>query len=293
MSGNWLLRLLGPLALAATLGACASNGVQPGIVSQSSSTTASASTYGNAVPGDPGRVVAINEVNLAGSAGGGSSSGRGPLMGGLIGLGTGAAIGAATSNSVVGGLVGGLLGAVGGAIAGTIFENNGGAMSGGRGIEVTVQKDDGQTVRVAQHDDGDVQLGDRVQIIQGKGGVAKVVRDNSRTYDPYAQGGPPPQNYNNPPPDYRQSRNYPQAPQGYGQQGYGQQGYGQQGYGQQGYGQQGYGSQRYGQQNYGYGQSRSGSRDYGYYNGTASPPQTYDQTQYPNPQDDPRYGTLN
>jgi hypothetical protein len=33
---------------------------------------------------------------------------------------------------------------------------------------------------VAQRDDGDVQLGDRVQIVQDRQGVAKVVRDTSR-----------------------------------------------------------------------------------------------------------------
>jgi outer membrane lipoprotein SlyB len=260
MFGKWLLGLLGPLALAAALGACSSSGVQPGIVSTSSSSTATASTYGNAVPGDPGRVVAINEVNLAGSGGGGS--GRGPLMGGILGAGSGAAIGAATSQSVVGGLVGGILGAVGGAILGTIFENNGGPMSGGRGIEVTVQKDDGQTVRVAQRDDGDIQLGDRVQVVQGNGGVAKVVRDNSRVYD-QNQGAPPAQNYAPQPQGYGQARNYPQG--GYGPQGYGQQGYGQTGYGQPSRG--------------------------GYYN---PPPQDYRQSQYsPQPQDDPRNGNLN
>ena len=75
MFGKWLLGLLVPLALAAALGACASNGVQPGIVSTSSGTTATASTYGNAVPGEPGRVVAINEVSLAGSGGGGVGAG--------------------------------------------------------------------------------------------------------------------------------------------------------------------------------------------------------------------------
>jgi len=273
MFGKWLLGFLGPLALVATLGACANNGVQPGIVSTSSSSTATASTYGNAVPGDPGRVVAINEVNLAGSGGGGS--GNGPFLGGILGAGSGAAIGAATSHSVVGGVVGGILGAVGGAILGTIFENNGGAVGGGRGIEVTVQKDDGQTVRVAQRDDGDVQLGDRVQIVQGRGGVAKVVRDNSRGYD-QNQGGAP-QNYNPPPQDYRQSRNYYPPQQGYGQSGYGPQGYGQSG-------------------SYppppppGHGPT---SRDYSPY-GYPTQPQDYRQSQYsPQPQDDPRNGNLN
>ena len=286
MFGKWLLGLLGSLALAATLGACGNTGVQPGIVSTSSGTTATASTYGNAVPGDPGRVVAINEVNLAGSGGGGS--GNGPFLGGILGAGSGAAIGAATSHSVVGGVVGGILGAVGGAILGTIFENNGGAVGGGRGIEVTVQKDDGQTVRVAQRDDGDVQLGDRVQIVQGRNGVAKVVRDNSRGYD-QTQGGAP-QNYNPPPQDYRQSRNYP-PPQGYGQQGYGQQGYGQSGYPPPPPPGHGPTSREYSP----YGQSTnypSGN----YPSGTYYPPQSQDyrQSQYsPQPQDDPRNGNLN
>ena len=47
---------------------------------------------------------------------------------------------------------------------------------GGRGIEVTVQRDDGQQVTVAQRDDGDIQLGDSVQIVQNRQGVAQVVR---------------------------------------------------------------------------------------------------------------------
>ena len=273
---NWLL----PLLLAGGLAACESNGVQPGIVNTASGTsTASPSTYGNAVPGDTGRVVAINDVNLAGSGSDSGGSGRGPLLGGILGAGGGAAIGATTSHSVVGGVVGGILGAVGGAILGTIVDSHGGAMSSGRGIEVTVQKDDGQTIRIAQRDDGDIQLGDRVQITQGRNGVAKVVRDTSRGYDNgnnANQGSPPPQDYNPPPqqqqPQYRQSRSYPPN---YGQQ--------QGGYGQPptGYGQP---PQGYGQPSQGYGQSRNYPQDYGSASG---------QGQYPQPQDDPRYGNLN
>ena len=79
-----------------------------------------------------------------------------------------------------GGLVGLLIGAVGGAIAGTIVDRQSGV---GRGIEVTVQKDVGGTVTVAQRDDGDVQLGDRVQVVTDRSGVARAVRDNSRRAD--------------------------------------------------------------------------------------------------------------
>jgi outer membrane lipoprotein SlyB len=46
-----------------------------------------------------------------------------------------------------------------------------------------VQRDDGQQVTVAQPDDGDIQLGDRVQIVQNRQGVAQVVRAQQRTPD--------------------------------------------------------------------------------------------------------------
>lgn len=179
--------LLLPFVLAAGLGACASNAVQPGIVS--SSAPIAGTPVAGQPPGAPvqvayaapmgaGRVVSIREVGLAGA--GGPGNGNGALMGGLLGAGVGATIGGITSQTVGGGVVGLLLGAVGGAIAGTIAD---GQRSGGRGIEVTVQRDDGQSVTVAQRDDGDVQLGDRVQIIQDGRGVAKVVRDTSRNPD--------------------------------------------------------------------------------------------------------------
>lgn len=215
------------LVLAAGLGACANNAVQPGIVSTSGTSVASAQTYGNAQPGETGRVISINDVSMRGGGGGGGP-GNGTMIGGLLGGLGGIAIGASGGRGVGGGLIGGVLGAVGGAIAGTIIDNHTGIGSGGRGIEVTVQKDSGQTVTVAQRDDGDVQLGDRVQIVQGRGGAAKVVRDNSRQPDyqnspPSQDPGPPPQDYrqsrnDDPPPrDYRQSRNYDPPPQDYRQ----------------------------------------------------------------------------
>lgn len=237
MRGNTIRSLLLPLLLAAGLGACASNAVQPGIVYTSgapsgtygsgpygsgpygpgpsqtgtynsggpyggaqrvSSTYPSQGGYPNqgtypnqsAYPGqasypaqgsnygDSGRVVSIREVALAGP--GGSGGGSGPLIGGLLGAGAGATIGAITSQSLGGGIVGAVLGMVGGAIAGSIADGQRGA---GRGIEVTVQKDDGQQVTVAQPDDGDVQLGDRVQIVQNRQGVAQVVRQTARSAD--------------------------------------------------------------------------------------------------------------
>ena len=262
MRGKFVLSILLPLALAAVVGACATNGVPPGFVQTASSVTPP--------PGSSGRVVSINDVNLQGS-GGGSGSGRGPLIGGLVGGAGGAAIGAGTSGTLAGGLIGGVLGAVGGAIAGTVMDSHGG-MGGGRGIQVTVQSDDGQTAVVAQRDDGDIQLGDRVQIIEGQGGVPKVVRENPRAPDvrqngasPYAGG-----QYGGAPPNYRQSRNYGPPAQDYGPP-------------------PGHGpvSQDYAPLP----QSRSYPPSPGY----GPPPQDYRQSQgsYPSPQDDPRYGSLN
>jgi outer membrane lipoprotein SlyB len=241
MRGKTIRSLLLPLLLAAGLGACASNGVQPGIVYSSGAPSgaygggqygsgpygpaAQAGTYNSGGPygaqrvsssyptqggypnqgayptnqgaypnqaaypgqgqypaqgsnyGDSGRVVSVRDVSLAGSGG---SGGNGPLIGGLLGAGAGATIGAITSQTLGGGIVGALIGMVGGAIAGTIADGQRGA---GRGIEVTVQKDDGQQVTVAQPDDGDIQLGDRVQIVQNRQGVAQVVRQNARNAD--------------------------------------------------------------------------------------------------------------
>jgi outer membrane lipoprotein SlyB len=206
MRGDWFrLPLVLPLLLLAVgLGACASNAVQPGIVHTSSGPPgaypaagtyptpsgpygsppgASAPTQGSvyATPpyGETGRVVAIREIALQG-AGGSGGGGGGALWGGLLGAGGGATIGAVTSNSLGGALIGAVLGAVGGAIAGTIADGHRGA---GRGIEVVVQRDDGQRITIAQPDDGDVQLGDRVQIIQNHQGVAQAVRDPSRRPD--------------------------------------------------------------------------------------------------------------
>ena len=176
MSSKWVRLSLLPLVLAGGLAACDSGGVQPGIVNTSAA--GPASNGGNVIPGSNGRVVSIREVALKGGGGGGS--GQGALMGGLVGAAGGAAIGGATSRSVGGGLVGALLGAVGGAIAGSIMDGQRGS---GRGIEVVVQRDDGQKMTVAQLDDGDVQLGDRVQVVQDRQGVAKVVRDNTRASD--------------------------------------------------------------------------------------------------------------
>ena len=167
MFGRWLLGLLVPLVLAATLGACNDNGVQPGVVQTSAQ---------GGYRGETGRVVAIREVPLRN---GGSGVNDGTLIGGGVGAAGGAVAGAAIGGTAGSAILGGVLGAVGGAIAGTAIDQN----STRRGIEVTVQKDDGTTVTIAQRDDGDVQMGDRVIIVYNNNGVARAVRDTGYRRD--------------------------------------------------------------------------------------------------------------
>jgi len=167
MFGKWLFALLAPLALAATLTACNEQGVQPGIVQ-----TSAAGGY----RGEAGRIIGIRDVDLSQRRAGVSD---GTLIGGGVGAAGGAIAGAAIGGTAGSAVLGGVLGAVGGAIAGTAIDRN----STTRGIEVTVQKDDGQVVTIAQRDDGDVQMGDRVIIVYDGNGVARAVRDSGRRRD--------------------------------------------------------------------------------------------------------------
>lgn len=161
------LGLVLPLALTVGVSACMEdNGVQPGVVS------APASGF----RGETGRVMAIREVPLRNGQSGVSN---GTLIGGGVGAAGGAVAGAAIGGSAGSAILGGVLGAVGGAVAGTAIDRN----STRRGIEVTVRRDDGQTVTIAQADDGDVQMGDRVAIVYDRNGVARAVRDTGRRHD--------------------------------------------------------------------------------------------------------------
>ena len=186
MLPRWVRTLALPLVVAAGVSACASgNAVQPGIQTASAAsgaTMAGGSAPGSADIGATGRVVSVRDIEMRGGApAGGSGMGRGTFTGGMIGAAGGMAIGSATSRSMGGGLVGALLGAVLGGVAGNIYDRQGGGV--GRGIEVVVEKDDGQTVTLAQRDDGDVQLGDRVVVVADRNGAAKAVRDTQRRSD--------------------------------------------------------------------------------------------------------------
>ena len=176
MLPKWLRALLLLPLVAAGISGCANpNAAAPGV-----QTAAAAAPQAGFTPGEGGRVVSVREIAMRGGSRG-SGMGQGTLMGGLLGGGAGATIGSSVAHTVGGGLIGAVLGVVGGAIIGTIVDRQGGNV--GRGIEVVVQKDDGQTVTIAQQDDGDVQLGDRVTLVADQGGNAKAVRDTTRRSD--------------------------------------------------------------------------------------------------------------
>jgi len=167
MLGKWVLALLAPLALALTLGACNDgSGVQPGVQ------TAPAGGF----RGESGRVIAIRDVDLNVRRPGVTD---GTLIGGGVGGVGGAVAGAAIGGTAGSAVLGGVLGAVGGAIVGTAVDQNRSV----RGIEVTIRKDDGTNVTIAQRDNGDVQMGDRVIIVYDNNGVASAIRDTGRTRD--------------------------------------------------------------------------------------------------------------
>ncbi len=164
MFGKWLLSLVVPLALVGALSACngSSGAVQPGVVN-----TSAAGSY----RGETGRVIAIREVPV-------KSGNTGVSDGTLIGGGAGrrGRCRDRRRHHQLGGRRGGR----------RPFGRRGGRhrrhgdrpeLRPAAGIEVTVQKDNGQRVTIAQRDDGDVQMGDRVAIVYDRNGVAKAVRD--------------------------------------------------------------------------------------------------------------------
>ena len=145
MFGKWIGKWALTLVVPAALAASlgACNGSSGAVQSGVVNTSAQGASY----RGEAGRVVSIREVRVRGQRGGMND---GTMIGGTVG-----------------------------AIVGTAVDQE----STRRGIEITVQRDDGQRVTVAQYDDGDIQMGDRVAIVYDRNGVAKVVRDTGRRRD--------------------------------------------------------------------------------------------------------------
>jgi outer membrane lipoprotein SlyB len=163
MSGKGFFALIAPLMLMFALSAC-EQGVQPGVQSAPES----------GFRGEAGRVIDVRAVDLRRTRSGAT---QGTLVGAGVGGVGGAIAGAAIGRNAGSAVLGGALGAVGGAIVGTAVDQN----SPSRGIAVTIDKDDGYRITIAQRDDG-IQIGDRVIIVYDNYGVARAVRDSGRDY---------------------------------------------------------------------------------------------------------------
>ena len=165
MFGKWLFALVAPLALAVTFSACNDRACSR---ASQASRRGRLSRRGRAGRLDPRCRVSGNPAGVN----------NGTLVGG--GVGRRRRDRRCRDRRHAGSAVlGGVLGAVGGAIAGTAIDRN----SPTRGIEVTVRRTTARQVTIAQRDDGDIQMGDRVIIVYDNNGVARAVRDTGRRRD--------------------------------------------------------------------------------------------------------------
>ena len=96
----------------------------------------------------------------------GTKSPWGAIVGGALGAAVGSSIG-----SGWGQVVGGTVGAVGGGLAGAAVEEE---VTKRDGLEITVALDNGNTVVIVQEADVLFRVGDRVRVLTGPDGTARV-----------------------------------------------------------------------------------------------------------------------
>ncbi|MBK1706141.1 glycine zipper 2TM domain-containing protein [Halochromatium glycolicum] len=110
-----------------------------------------------------GTVQSVRSVRIEGT-----KSGAGTLAGGAIGGLLGNEVGAGTGRTLA--TIGG---GIAGAVAGSAVEEG---VTRQRGLEITVQLDNGRTVAVTQAADESFAPGDRVRVLRDARGTARVVR---------------------------------------------------------------------------------------------------------------------
>jgi outer membrane lipoprotein SlyB len=96
----------------------------------------------------------------------GTKSPVGAIGGGVVGAGVGQTIGKGTGRTLAT-----VLGAVGGAVAGSAVEE---AVTKKEGLEIIVKLDEGRMISVVQEADVPIQAGERVRILTGPDGTARV-----------------------------------------------------------------------------------------------------------------------
>lgn len=148
------LRAAMVIALAGTLGACAS--------SQMSSNTVSRDDVGRIDRSVSGVIIDARQVTI-----GGTKSGTGAVVGGVVGAAAGSQIGGGRDDRILAGIVG----ATAGALIGDAVEEG---TTQQPGIEYAIRLDSGEVIYVVQPADYVIRNGSRVDVVYG-GGRARVV----------------------------------------------------------------------------------------------------------------------
>ncbi|MBX3500827.1 MAG: glycine zipper 2TM domain-containing protein [Alphaproteobacteria bacterium] len=115
-----------------------------------------------------GQIVGMEDVPVDGHA-----TGIGRLGGGVVGGVAGSAIGSGR-----GSIITAVLGAVGGAFAGDAIERG---MTSGTATRFYVRRDDGSVINVVQTNEGRLQVGERVMMLEG-GGKLRLTREGAAAY---------------------------------------------------------------------------------------------------------------
>lgn len=111
----------------------------------------------------PGRVTDVAPVRIEGQ-----KTWLGTAGGGYVGYELGHAVGGGVGSDIAG-----AIGSVVGAAAGQALEE---AATRQQGLLITVELDNGETIAVAQAADLEFARGERVKVLRGQGGAARVTR---------------------------------------------------------------------------------------------------------------------
>ena len=110
-----------------------------------------------------GEVIMVREVQIEGT-----KSSAGMLAGGILGYVLGGTIGGGSGKAVARGV-----GAVGGAAAGAAIEEG---ATRQKGLEITVQLDNGRVISIVQAADETFDVGDMVRVLTRPDGSARVIQ---------------------------------------------------------------------------------------------------------------------
>ena len=144
--------LIGALLLIATaaLGGCANTSSQTSTPYYAPSSESNSSSYG-----------VIEAIQLT-TTQSNESSGAGAVVGGLVGALVGNQIGSGTGRTVAT-----VAGAVGGAVVGNNVEKNR-SQQGQNAYQIQVRMNNGERINVVQDSVGDLRVGNRVRVINGR-----------------------------------------------------------------------------------------------------------------------------